>query len=136
MEGSRKNLGRRPGPNPPTDKALLSKSKQPVQPAVVVSAEPPQSINHETSSPHRPQLALSPAERGKIQNGHSQNQTETSLPSHKVHPDYWKKGPVITDAMFRKWTPDLLGIPSPPVGRAARSTRNPNPQYVDAVFAA
>ena len=52
------------------------------------------------------------------------------------------KGPVITREMFDKWTPDLLGIPhpsspapQPPTAstRPVRSSRNPNPQYIDAI---
>ena len=43
------------------------------------------------------------------------------------HPDYLAKGPLITNEMFDKWTPDLLNIPTRPV----RATRNPNPRYVD-----
>ena len=42
------------------------------------------------------------------------------------------KEPIITREMFDKWTPDLLGIPST-TPRPVRSTRNPNPQYIDAV---
>ena len=133
MEGSRKNLGRRPGPKPPTDKSLLSESKQPVQPAVVVSAEPTQSVNHETSSPHCPQLALSPAERGKIQN--ELTSSAEPLSGRQPHPNYLRKGPVITREMFDKWSPDLLGLPVVP-DRPVRSTRNQNPSYVDAIQAA
>ena len=31
--------------------------------------------------------------------------------SANPHPDYIKRGPLITKEIFDKWTPDLLGIP-------------------------
>ena len=60
---------------------------------------------------------------------------DMSLPettSKTPHPDYIKKGPLITEEMFdnANW-PKILQIPSR--GRPIRSTRNPNPSYVDAV---
>ena len=51
-----------------------------------------------------------------------------------VHPDYVKKGPLITTKAFQNWTPDLLGLPSD--SRPVRSTRNKNPSYVDAIWSA
>ena len=50
-----------------------------------------------------------------------------TLSGQEPHPDYVKKGPLITEDMFNKWSPDLLGLP----GRPQRTTRNPNPQYTD-----
>ena len=48
------------------------------------------------------------------------------------HPDYVKKGPLITEEMFENanW-PKILQIPSR--DQPIRSTRNPNPSYVDAL---
>ena len=51
-----------------------------------------------------------------------------------VHPEYLTKGPVITNDMFQRWTPDLLGLPSD--SRPVRSTRNRNPNYVDSIWSA
>ena len=45
-----------------------------------------------------------------------------------------QKGPLITRAMFDQWTPELLGLPeTEKPDRPVRSTRNPNPIYVDAI---
>ena len=63
----------------------------------------------------------------KIQNGNFD-----TLSGRRPHPDYLKKGPVITDEMFQKWTPDLLNLPRRPV----RATRNQSPKYVDAIWSA
>ena len=49
-----------------------------------------------------------------------------TLSGNAPHPDYVRKGPIITTEMFQKWTPDLLDLPTRPV----RQSRNP-PQYVD-----
>ena len=57
-------------------------------------------------------------------------QTCDTLSDKAPHPDYVKKGPIITDDMFQKWSPELLGIPSKS-NRPVRSTRNPEPRYVD-----
>ena len=76
-------------------------------------------VNHETSLPEVPQQSSTPAERGKIQ------MSDSSRPD--PHPEYIRKGPLITDSMFNKWSPDMLGLPNRPV----RSTRNKNPQYID-----
>ena len=70
--------------------------------------------SHATSSSGR-QHPTPPPEGGKIQTAKA------------PHPDYIKKGPLITEQMFDKWTPELLNLPQRPV----RSTRNPQPYYVD-----
>ena len=80
------------------------------------------SQNHETSILQN-RAPPSTAERGKIQMRDSS--------SREPHPDYVKKGPLITQEMYNKWTPDLLGIP--PSTRPVRSTRNQNPQYVTSI---
>ena len=76
-----------------------------------------QQQTHATSNQEQRQLASSPPEGGKIQTAKT------------PHPDYIKKGPLITEQMFREWTPELLNLPPRPV----RSTRNPNPVYVDSI---
>ena len=40
-------------------------------------------------------------------------------------------GPIVTREMFNKWTPENF----PELRRSARSTRNPNPAYIEAVAA-
>ena len=62
----------------------------------------------------------------KIQTSAAEPVGET-LSGKPPHPDYVKKGPIITTEMFNKWTPDML--------RPVRSTRNPNPMYVEAIAA-
>ena len=51
-----------------------------------------------------------------------------------VHPNYLSKGPIISTKMFKNWTPDLLGPPTD--DRPVRSTRNKNPNYIDAIWSA
>ena len=118
--GERPKLGRKARPDPTNDSPQLTvmaddqvpkdaENKQPVEMRAI-----PRVSNHETSNSEcsdRP----SSVERGKIQT------------SRQPHPDYLAKGDVITREMFDKWTPDLLNLPNRPV----RSTRNPNPNYVD-----
>ena len=43
--------------------------------------------------------------------GPPSNKPFTKYSSSNPHPDYIKKGPLFTQEMFDKWTPDLLGIP-------------------------
>ena len=50
-----------------------------------------------------------------------------TLTGKKPHPGYLEKGPLITTEMFNKFTPDIFEE----LRRPVRSTRNPNPQYVD-----
>ena len=78
--------------------------KQQPQPTPVVSTGPPNSkpfSNPETSAGKQP------------------------------HPEYIKKGPIITEKMFDEanW-PKILNIPTN--NRPVRATRNPNPQYKEA----
>ena len=56
--------------------------------------------------------------------------TSETLSGSQPHPAYLQKGPLVTKDMFENadW-PSILKIPSKPV----RSTRNPNPRYIDAV---
>ena len=58
-------------------------------------------------------------------------QTYETLSGRKPHPEYLAKGPIISKESFDKWTPEMLGIPQN--SRPVRSTRNPQPKYVDAV---
>ena len=57
----------------------------------------------------------------------SSSQFET-LSGNKPHPEYLKKGPIVTQQMFddANW-PEILNIPDST--RPTRSTRNPNPVY-------
>ena len=61
----------------------------------------------------------------------SSSSHQDTLSGNRPHPGYLQKGPLITNKMFddADW-PSILNIKS---SRPARSTRNPNPQYVDAI---
>ena len=84
--------------------------------------------NHETSSTASPQLASAPAQGGKIQKVYD------PLSGREVHPDYIKKGPVITKEMFDKCSPEIFRDTTTTKNeRPVRSTRNANPIYVDAI---
>ena len=102
-------------PNPTTG----SKQTQPADAESFFQSSDGATVRQQThATSNRGQRRLpSPPDGGKIQT--------TKTP----HPDYVKKGPLITDEMFSKWTPELLNLPSRPV----RSTRNPNPVYVDSI---
>ena len=90
----------------------------------------------------RPQLGRKPKTSSSSSDSSNSSSTQSSAPesssttskqtskkslsetmSTNPHPDYLKRGPLITREMFNKWTPELLGI------RPPRSTRNPNPNY-------
>ena len=69
---------------------------------------------------------------------HSQEESETepvyeTLDGTKPHPGYLEKGPLITKEIFDKWKPEYLGLPERSNTRPARSTRNPDPKYVDSL---
>ena len=57
-----------------------------------------------------------------------------SLSVKSPHPNYVRKGPIITNEMFSKWSPDMLEA-SGTNARPVRSTRNKNPKYVEAIAA-
>ena len=91
-----------------------------------VNNQPVDADNVDTSS--SPSLYPRKFKRQSKSNADSLSDSMSSTP----HPDYLAKGPLITREMFNKWTPDLLNLPARPV----RSTRNPAPNYVDAMVAA
>ena len=126
-ESSRPNVGRRP--NPPTAQSKLNVNNSASTGADVANSA---NVNHETSTDVTPQQSSSPAERGEFESRITTVPEPDFEPplSRNVHPNYFKKGPVITKAMYDKWTPDMLNIPS---SRPVRSTRNPAPKYIDAV---
>ena len=126
-EASRPNVGRRP--NPPKVQNKLNVNKTSTGADVATATD----NNHETSTDVEPQQAFIPAERGKFKSNTTDADPDFEPPLGRVvHPDYYVKGPVISKAMYDKWTPDMLGIP-PSSARPVRSTRNPAPKYVDAV---
>ena len=90
--------------------------------------------NPSTGPPSIPPFSKEQTGGGEIQTTPDENYE--TLSGKKPHPDYLKRGPIITKEIFDKWTPDLLGIPSPPPDKPVRKTRNPNPKYVDAMWSA
>ena len=103
-EASRPALGRKPNPKPPPTEDAGSPT-----PSTTTSKTSRLSSSKASSTSHRETLS------GK-----------------QPHPGYLQKGPLITSKMFDNadW-PSILNIPKS--SRPARSTRNPNPQYVDAI---
>ena len=117
QEGSRPKLGR---PSKDSSDAMEPSSA----PSVVT--------NQETRTPSDSTPSL---DDSHIKSKQQASRPVTSKPSSESvsrspHPEYLKKGPLITEEMFNKanW-PDILQIPSS--GRPVRSSRNPNPAYVD-----
>ena len=83
---------------------------------------------------HSPKPAQPLSFSGKVNNAqpadfNPPNSNHDTLTSRQPHPEYIKKGPLITKKMFddADW-PEILQIPSN--SRPRRSTRNPSPQYV------
>ena len=109
-EAERPRLGRRPAANAP---APADKPSIPSDFNRSASSEGPDS----TDANNEPQQT----------NTSGSQPVEPTLSGRPPHPDYIKKGPIITQDMFKKWTPDLLNLPTRPV----RSTRNANPRYID-----
>ena len=69
---------------------------------------------------------------GKFKTPVPDNDYPETLGGKPPHPGYLEKGPLFTREMWDKWTPEMLNLPSRPV----RTTRNPNPKYVDAISTA
>ena len=80
-----------------------------------------------------PERAGSVSTKEKEEEKGAKIQTENfeTLSSKRPHPDYIKKGPIITREMMDQWTPEMLS--SPQTSRPVRKTRNQNPNYVDAI---
>ena len=57
-----------------------------------------------------------------------------TLSGKAPHPEYLKKGPIITRQMFDNWTPDIFADAGSSMSvRPVRRTRNQAPRYVDAM---
>ena len=78
-----------------------------------------------TGPPPRPAFGNKQAHSAERENSNLRNQ----------HPEYLKKGPLITEDMYNRadW-PEILNIPQS--SRPVRTTRNPTPKYVDAMWTA
>ena len=101
------------GPDPPTSESQLT-------PTYVDDAVDGREYSEQNKQ-------ISKRRKGaKIQTSSAEPVGKT-LSGKPPHPNYVKKGPIITTEMFNKWTPDML--------RPVRSTRNPNPMYVEAIAA-
>ena len=105
-----------------------SRDTQP--PANVLIANQPITATEKSHARNRPITGASASTSSKP--AKIQTESTDTLTGRQPHPNYVKKGPVITDEMFQKWTPDLLGLPDRPV----RTTRNKSPKYVDAIWSA
>ena len=114
VTGSRPKLGRRPQahPGPVSTSTPVSESS-----SVLKSSSTSPSTN--SSSSADPSAPSEPSS--------SSGQVDT-LSGNKPHPEYVKKGPLVTQRMFDEanW-PKILNIPDST--RPTRSTRNPNPKY-------
>ena len=102
--------------------ARSNKEERVPDPPDIQSSNPSDSVPSSISK----QTPPNSAERGKIQTSFN------TLSGKPPHPDYIRRGPLITEEMFNKWTPELLGI-DPKTTRPTRTTRNPNPRYVDSI---
>ena len=107
VPAERPRLGRKPNPGTPES-----------PPSTSPSTTSPTSTTAESSKSSSPKASSSPHQE--------------TLSGKQPHPGYLQKGPLITDKMFDNadW-PSILNIPKS--SRPARSTRNPNPQYVDQI---
>ena len=87
--------------------------------------EPPESLLTSQQS-NDASLSSSPQNKNKQNSNVGGKNNCNTFSGKPPHPDYVKKGPLITNDMFEKWTPDLLNLPS---NQPVRSSRNPNPVY-------
>ena len=117
VEASRPNIGRKPKVTPPVP-----------DDGGTPSLGDGQNVTNVT---HGPNASLSPNVNKPVA---ILNERENSNKPSGPHPDYVAKGPLITQQMFDKWTPDLFDIPNPS-SRPVRTTRNPNPNYISAIAA-
>ena len=119
-EAKRPKLGR---PTVQTESSVSSEatSKSTLSKSVSIPSATSQSHSPRSNSPTKTNNAS-----GKIQTAFD------TLSGKPPHPDYIKKGPIITNQMFddANW-PQILNIPES--SRPVRASRNPNPRYVDAI---
>ena len=135
-EGSRPMLGRRPSPSSP--EATLTENKtnsnSTAEDARPVTPSPFSQTVIASDVPAEPSLSTRADTPKQNEGAKIQNEYFETIGGRRPHPDYLAKGPVITRDMFNKWTPDMLGSSSSSSSsRPVRKTRNPNPNYVDAM---
>ena len=121
-EGSRPNIGRK----------KKSDTKSDPDPSVLSDGQNnTEAVNVSRVSPVNKNCA--PKKTAKIQTSvSSQAPDEFSSSAKTPHPDYLAKGPLITRQMFNQWSPEMFKSDS---SRPIRSTRNPKPNYVEAIAA-
>ena len=130
----------RPKLGRPSTVTVQSKSSTPTEPTTTTSSGRHQGSSNRLSQVPNPPESQAAAENKQtgsktpVDAGHAtpssgKIQTFKTLSGNKPHPEYLKKGPLITDQMYHEadW-PTILDI-----GRPKRSTRNPNPQYIDSI---
>ena len=120
-EAKRPKLGRptvQPGSSVPADATSQSNSSR--------SVSKPSATSSQSHSPRSKSPTKTNDVSEKIQTAFD------TLSGKPPHPDYIKKGPIITNQMFddANW-PQILKIPES--SRPIRASRNPNPRYVDAI---
>ena len=132
MAAERPQLGRKPKHSSEVVPSSVGSS-----PSVIHSDQNFATAESDVPKATDPSKSSSPAASHK--NKQTRRTANSTAGSHEtsnrkqLHPNYLAKGELITDDMFRQWTPELLNIP-PPSSRPVRTTRNPNPQYVDAAI--
>ena len=96
----------------------------------------------------RPKLGRKPATTSVPESPKKSGTSAKGETRSKIHPNYVKLGPLITEEMLNEWPQEHLGLhpssatssppstSSPPVSsRPVRSSRNPAPRYVDVLTA-
>ena len=126
VEAERPQLGRKPkdsAPKPSPESPINSPptTSSDVPEPTDVNPQVPSPSNQNNDSTGRARKRGRPKKRAKIQTTETESSDDVPLSASN-------KGPLITKKMLDNWNPDLLGLHS---DRPARSTRNPNPQYVD-----
>ena len=138
QEASRPKLGR-PVKNPVTSDTSLPTPSPGSTPSSSSSTSSSGSMPASTST--SPTMSSSPdspkrkprKRQGQQSKNHTDIQYET-LSGKKPHPGYLAKGPIFTKEIWDKWKPEYLGLPPVPTNsRPVRTSRNPAPQYLDAV---
>ena len=115
----------------PSATQTLDQSER-VQPSVTQTHKN-RPITSPDSSHSRNRPITEPSARPSRKTAKIQTHYET-LSGRAPHPDYLKKGPVITRQMFDQWSPDTFAAAGSSLSvRPVRKTRNQAPQYVDAI---
>ena len=125
-EGAQEATRPRPG-RPAKQNTATASSSSETRPATSTAMQVP---DPPLPSDTRTSKTTTSSEKSSSPSSVKEKSKTSGSSSRSPHPDYIRRGPLITEHMFNQWTPDLLNLPD---RRTARSTRNPDPKYIDSI---